>query len=170
MKYAASSIIYLGKRKEKDGTEVVGNIIHCKNFKSRITKENAQIDVRLSYKQGLDRYYGLLELGEELRVFKKVSTRYEMPDGTKVFGKSINNEPEKYFTDEVLKKIDEYTKQNSPTDKTKSRRYVFAQQEGKDYSCVKLTEGKFKDVIYHYGRVAFAPEFAEKLPEHGDCL
>ena len=111
LKYAASSIIYLGKRKEKDGTEVVGNIIHCKNFKSRITKENAQIDVRLSYKQGLDRYYGLLELGEEAGVFKKVSTRYEMPDGTKVFGKSINNEPEKYFTDEVLKKIDEYTKQ-----------------------------------------------------------
>ena len=110
LKYAASSIIYLGKRKEKDGTEVVGNIIHCKNFKSRITKENAQIDVRLSYKQGLDRHYGLLELGEECGVFKKVSTRYEMPDGTKVFGKSINTEPEKYFTDEVLGKIDEYTK------------------------------------------------------------
>ena len=110
LKYAASSIIYLGKRKEKDGTEVVGNIIHCKNYKSRITKENAQIDVRLSYKQGLDRHYGLLELGEEAGVFKKVSTRYEMPDGTKVFGKSINTEPEKYFTKEVLDKIDEHTK------------------------------------------------------------
>ena len=111
LKYAASSIIYLGKRKEKDGTEVIGNIIHCKNFKSRITKENAQIDVRLTYKTGLDRYYGLLELGEEAGVFKKVSTRYEMPDGTKVFGKSINTEPEKYFTKEVLEKIDDYTKQ-----------------------------------------------------------
>ena len=110
LKYAASSIIYLGKRKEKDGTEVVGNIIHCKNYKSRLTKENAQIDVRLTYKQGLDRYYGLLELGEEAGVFKKVSTRYELSDGTKVFGKSINTEPEKYFTDEVLTKIDEYTK------------------------------------------------------------
>ena len=66
LKYAASSIVYLeSKRKEKDGTEVVGNIIHCKNYKSRLTKENAQIDVRLTYKKGLDRYYGLLELGEE---------------------------------------------------------------------------------------------------------
>ena len=111
LKYAASSIIYLGKRKDKDGTEVVGNIIHCKNYKSRITKENAQIDVRLTYKTGLDRYYGLLELGEEAGVFKKVSTRYELPAGTKVFGKSINTEPEKYFTKEVLGKIDEYTKQ-----------------------------------------------------------
>ena len=47
---------------------------------------------------------------------------------------------------------------NSPTEQTKSWRYVFAQQEGKDYSCVKLTEGKFKDVIYHYGKVSFAAE------------
>ena len=34
-----------------------------------------------------------------------------MPDGTKVFGKSINTEPEKYYTKEILEKIDEYTKQ-----------------------------------------------------------
>jgi RecA/RadA recombinase len=111
LKYAASSIIYLGKRKEKDAdNEVIGNIIHCKNYKSRLTKENAQIDVRLTYKSGLDRYYGLLEIAEEAGIFKKVSTRYEMPDGTKVFGKSINDEPEKYFTKEILKQIDETTK------------------------------------------------------------
>jgi RecA/RadA recombinase len=111
LKYAASSIIYLGKRKEKDGdNQVIGNIIHCKNYKSRLTKENAQIDVRLTYKDGLDRYYGLLEIAEEAGIFKKVSTRYELPDGTKVFGKSINDEPEKYFTKEILKQIDETTK------------------------------------------------------------
>ena len=107
LKYAASSIIYLGKRKDKEGTEVVGNIIHCKNYKSRLTKENAQIDVKLTYKKGLDRYYGLLELAEEAGIIKKVSTRYELPDGTKVFGKNINDEPEKYFTKEILDKIDE---------------------------------------------------------------
>ena len=110
LKYAASSIIYLGKRKDKEGTEVVGNIIHCKNFKSRLTKENAQIDVKLTYKKGLDKYYGLLELGEEAGIFKKVSTRYEMPDGSKVFGKNINDDPEKYFTKDVLDKIDEQAK------------------------------------------------------------
>ena len=110
LKYAASSIIYLSKRKDKEGTEVVGNIIHCKNFKSRLTKENAMIDVKLTYKTGLDKYYGLIELGEEAGVFKKVSTRYEMPDGTKVFGKNINENPEKYFTKEVLDKIDETAK------------------------------------------------------------
>jgi len=110
LKYAASSIIYLSKRKDKEGTEVIGNIIHCKNFKSRLTKENAMIDVKLTYKTGLDKYYGLIELGEEAGVFKKVSTRYEMPDGSKVFGKNINDNPEKYFTKEVLDKIDETAK------------------------------------------------------------
>ena len=54
-------------------------------------------------------------------------------------------------------------KQNSPTDKT-SRRYTFAQKEGEEHSCIKITEGKYKDVIYHYGKVAFAPE-SEKKPD-----
>ena len=71
LKYAASSIIYLSKRKEKDGTEVVGNIIHCKNHKSRLTKENKMVDVRLTYDKGLDRYYGLLELAEKHGVFQE---------------------------------------------------------------------------------------------------
>jgi len=110
LKYAASSIIYLSKRKEKEGSEVVGNIIHCKNYKSRITKENAMIDVKLTYTKGLDKHYGLLELAEECGIFKKVSTRYETPGGSKMYGKQILNEPEKYFTKEVLEKIDEYAK------------------------------------------------------------
>ena len=106
LKYAASSIIYLSKKKEKDGTEVVGNIIHCKNHKSRLTKENKMVDVRLTYDKGLDRYYGLLELAEKYEVFKKVSTRYELPDGSKQFGKAILNDPETYFTEDIMHKLD----------------------------------------------------------------
>ena len=107
MKYAASSIIYLSKKKEKDGTEVIGNIIHCKNQKSRLTVENKMVDVRLTYDKGLDRYYGLLDLAEKCGVFKKVSTRFELPDGTKQFGKTILNNPETYFTEEVMEKLNE---------------------------------------------------------------
>ena len=106
LKYAASSIIYLSKKKEKDGTEVVGNIIHCKNHKSRLTKENKMVDVRLTYDRGLDRYYGLLELAEKYDIFKKVSTRYEMPDGSKQFGKEILSHPTKYFTEDIMNKLD----------------------------------------------------------------
>ena len=107
LKYAASSIVYLSKKKEKDGTEVIGNIIHCKNHKSRLTVENKIVDVRLTYDKGLDRYYGLLELAERYEIFKKVSTRYELPDGAKQYGKSILNDPEKYFTEEIMEKLEE---------------------------------------------------------------
>ena len=85
------------RRKEKDGTEIIGNIIHCKNYKSRLTKENKVVDVRLTYDKGLDRYYGLLDLALKYGIFKSVSTRVELPDGTKTFGKTINNNPTKYF-------------------------------------------------------------------------
>ena len=111
LKYAASTIVYLSKKKEKEGTEVVGNIVHCKTYKSRLTKENQMVDVRLSYTKGLDRYYGLLELAVEAGVFSSVSTRIELPDGTKTFGKTINNDPEKYFTPEVMEKLDAFAKE-----------------------------------------------------------
>lgn len=110
LKYTASTIVMLSKKKDKEGTEVVGNIIKAKLFKSRLTKENSEVEVRLSYRDGLDRYYGLLDLAEQAGIFKKVSTRYEMPDGSKVFGKNINDEPEKFFTQEILDKLDEYAK------------------------------------------------------------
>ena len=110
MQYAASSIVFLSKRKEKDGTEVIGNIIHCKMQKSRMTKENKMVDVLLTYSKGLSKYYGLVELAEAAGVFKKVSTRIELPDGTKIFSKQILKDPQKYFTEDVLTKIDEYTK------------------------------------------------------------
>ena len=114
LKYAASSIIFLSKKKEKDGTEVIGNIVHCKNHKSRLTIENKMVDVRLSYEKGLDKYYGLLDIAEKYNIFKKVSTRYELPDGSKQYGKSIMSEPEKYFTEDVMKQIDEAaTKESS---------------------------------------------------------
>ena len=107
LKYAASSIVYLSKKKEKDGTEVIGNIIHCKNHKSRLTQENKMVDVRLTYNKGLDKYYGLLDLAIKYGMFKQVSTRIELPDGTKQHAKTINNDPEKYFTKDVMELLNE---------------------------------------------------------------
>jgi hypothetical protein len=107
LKYAASSIIYLSKKKEKDGTEVIGNIIHCKNAKSRLTVENRIVDVRLSYEKGLDRYYGLLDMALAFGVFTKEGTRVKLPTGKTEFGKTINNNPEKHFTPEVMGLLEE---------------------------------------------------------------
>ena len=110
LKYASSTIIYLSKKKEKDGTEVVGNIIKCKAQKSRLTKENSQIETRLYYDKGLDRYYGLLELGERGGLWKNVAGRYEM-NGKKVYAKQILKDPETYFTTEVMQALDEIAAQ-----------------------------------------------------------
>ena len=110
LKYAASSIIYLSKKKEKDGTEVIGNIIHCKNQKSRLTVENKMVDVRLTYDKGLDKHYGLLDLALKYGIFKQTSTRIELPNGTTQFGKTINNNPEKYFTEDILEQLNECAK------------------------------------------------------------
>jgi len=107
LKYAASTIIYLSKKKEKDGKEVIGNIIKAKTHKSRLSKENKVVEIRLYYdERGLDKYYGLLELGEVGGLWKNVAGRYEM-DGKKVYAKEIYKNPEKYFTDQVMQALDE---------------------------------------------------------------
>ena len=111
LKYAASTIIYLSKKKEKDGTEVVGNLIKAKTAKSRLSKENKDVTIRLFYdERGLDKYYGLLELGELGGLWKNVAGRYEM-DGKKVYAKAILKEPEIYFTPEVMEKLDAIAKE-----------------------------------------------------------
>jgi len=107
LKYAASTIIYLSKSKEKDGKEVVGNIIKCKAVKSRFTKENSLIETRLFYdERGLDKYYGLLELGEKYGVFQRVGNRYKVGESN-LYPKSILADPEKYFTPEIMQALDE---------------------------------------------------------------
>jgi RecA/RadA recombinase len=107
LKYAASTIIHLSKKKEKDGKEIIGNIIKAKTAKSRLSKENKDVEVRLYYdERGLDRYYGLLELGEAGGMWKNVAGRYDLGDGKKIYAKQILAEPEKYFTDEIMEKLD----------------------------------------------------------------
>ena len=112
LKYAASTIIYLSKKKEKDGTEVVGNLIKAKTAKSRLSKENKDVEIRLFYdERGLDRYYGLLELGEIGGLWKNVAGRYDLGDGKKIYAKQILKEPETYFTEEVMEKLDAIAKE-----------------------------------------------------------
>jgi|TARA_B100000424_G_scaffold244808_1_gene215362 RecA/RadA recombinase len=111
LKYAASTIIYLSKGKEKDGTEVIGNIIKAKTFKSRLSRENRDVQIRLFYdERGLDRYYGLLDLAEKHNLVKKVGNRYEIGD-KKVYAKEVYKNPEKYFDDDLMKKLDEAAEQ-----------------------------------------------------------
>ena len=107
LKYAASTIIYLTKSKEKEGTDLVGNIIKCEAKKSRLSKEGSKVATRLYFdERGLDRYYGLLELGEKYGVFKRVGNRIKFGE-VSVYPKSILADPSKYFSEEVMAKLEE---------------------------------------------------------------
>lgn len=108
LKYAASTIAMLTKKKEKDSSgDVIGNIIKVQMYKSRLSKEHSRVEVLLTYDKGLDRYYGLLDLAEKYNIIKKVSTRYELPDGRKVFGKEINNNPQAYYTEDIMQALEQ---------------------------------------------------------------
>lgn len=105
--FAADQIIFLSKAKDKDGTQVTGNIITCSAFKSRLTVENTKVPVRLTYRLGLDRYYGLVDTALAAEIWHKEGNMI-MVDGKKTFRKTIESNPEKYFTQEILEKINEY--------------------------------------------------------------
>ena len=99
----ASTIIYLSKSKEKDGKDVIGNIIKAKAESLDLSKENQQVSVRLYYdERGLDRYFGLLELGEAGGMWKNVA---EDMRSARKYTQSKSIKSEKYFTAEVLEKL-----------------------------------------------------------------
>jgi hypothetical protein len=112
-KYAADIIVFLSKKKDRAADkEVIGNIVKARMMKSRLTKEETVVETRILFDGGLDRHYGLLALAVKQGCVKKVSTRYEFPNGAKVFEKAIFREPEKYFTKDILDSVEVYVKEH----------------------------------------------------------
>ena len=113
MLHLQSSI--LQRKKKKMEQQSLETLSRSKTAKSRLSKENKDVTVRLYYdERGLDRYYGLLELGEIGGLWKNVAGRYEMTvDGEtkKVYAKAILKDPEVYFTPEVMEKLDEIARE-----------------------------------------------------------
>lgn len=108
LKYTASQIFFLSKKKDRDDSkEVVGNIITVRSEKNRMAREQKTVDVKLSYDKGLDRYYGLLPVAVKHGVFVQTSRKYELPDGRKFFENEILRNPEEVYTEEILKLVDE---------------------------------------------------------------
>jgi hypothetical protein len=85
---------------------VIGQIIHCKIEKSRKTRDGKSVDTILTYDKGLDRYYGLLAIALKHGIFKKTSTKVELPDGSTEYESRIQKNPTKYFTKQILDLID----------------------------------------------------------------
>ena len=110
LEYAASTIVFLSKKKDKtldDDDGRTGAVITAHLKKSRMTIEDKKVETWLNYQEGLDKYYGLLTLAEKYGIVKKVSNKYEFPDGRKEFEKAIKKNPEKFFTQDVLDMIEE---------------------------------------------------------------
>jgi len=122
LKYSASTIIYLGKKKEKDGTDFIGNVIKCEAKKSRLTREGSKVETRLFFdERGLERHYGLLELGERAGVWQNKAGRYEV-EGKKIYGKEILKNPEKYFTEDVMEILE----------KQANKEFLYGVNDGED--------------------------------------
>ena len=105
-KFNASTVIYLSKKKEKDGTIVIGNIVHALINKSRFTREGSRVDAFINFSSGLERYYGLLEIGLEHNLINEKGRRFEFPNGELGFRKEIRNNPERFFSEDLLFEIE----------------------------------------------------------------
>ncbi len=101
--YASDNIIMLRKKQDKDDKtkEVKGVFLTAKMFKSRLSRENQDVQMKLSYATGLDRWHGLLELGEEAGIFTKTkvgsSGAYAFPDGEVVLTWKIERDLKTYM-------------------------------------------------------------------------
>jgi RecA/RadA recombinase len=113
-KYASSTTVVLSKSEDAEGKGadkvVRGSIIKAMLGKSRYAKMFQKVHLRLDFTTGLDRHYGLLPLAEASGIVKKVSTKYEFPDGSSHFEKHINDNPEKYYTKEIMEAVEAQAK------------------------------------------------------------
>lgn len=106
--YAASTLLSLKKKKDYDkkSKEVVGTIITVTAKKSRMSIENSKIDMKLNYRNGLDKYYGLVDLGEKHGIFGKSGSYKVMPDGSNHYESAIYANPERFFTPDIMERLD----------------------------------------------------------------
>jgi RecA/RadA recombinase len=107
LNYAASTIVFLSKRVERDKDKnAIGSVVTATLKKARLTVENRRIETLLNYRFGLCRYYGLLPLAEKFGIVKKGEKQYEWPNGKKAYESVIDKNPENFFTKEILDQID----------------------------------------------------------------
>jgi len=109
--FLSDVVLFLSKRKDKEGTVQIGNFITVRARKSRFTRENSAVEVYLNFKTGINKYHGLLPFAEKAGVFRKIGNRYTVQDGRKLYEKQIMQSPEEFFTKEVLDQINDVIKE-----------------------------------------------------------
>jgi RecA/RadA recombinase len=105
--YSSDEVLMLTKSKARDeDNQIVGVKLTATAMKSRIVQEGKRVEVVLNFQTGIDKWHGLLDLCLAYGIFEKTSTQIQVDANTKVFGKAIRENPEKYFTKEVLDRLD----------------------------------------------------------------
>ena len=109
LKYAASTIIFLGKKKYKDEDDnkvVLGSILTAILDKSRFTRYGSTAELLLTHERGLDKYWGLFDFGKENGLLVAgtgekgngiKANHYKFPDGQIAPRKDIEANPSQYF-------------------------------------------------------------------------
>ncbi|MGL4521781.1 MAG: recombinase RecA [Bacilli bacterium] len=77
--YSADTVIFLGRRQVKDGTEVVGYEFVMNIEKSRYVKEKSKLPLTVTFDGGINMYSGLLELALELGFVVKPKNGWYQP-------------------------------------------------------------------------------------------
>lgn len=112
VEYASSGVIYLSKKYEKDSQKnVTGAIITATNNKSRFTREKLKVDMLIKFEGGLDRHYGLLDFATEADGIHYNGRQFVVGED-KFFKKHILEDPETFYTNDILKKLDDYFERN----------------------------------------------------------
>lgn len=108
--FLSDTIIYLTRSKDRDDKtkEVVGNKIKAVTDKNRYAKPFREVVLSLNFDGGLQRYGGLLELAVSSGLVKKVSNKYQFPNGASEFESKIEQNPEKFFTQEFLEELEKH--------------------------------------------------------------
>jgi RecA/RadA recombinase len=107
LKYSASSIVYLSKSKARDEEKKqIGNIIRCQLIKGRKAVEGKEVDLSMTFLNGLEKYSGLLDIALEGGAFTVDGRSIVMPNGVSASRSEIEENPAKYFTEEILKAVD----------------------------------------------------------------
>lgn len=73
--YSADNIFIIGRQQEKEGNEISGYNFVIKVEKSRYVKEGSKIPVTVSFKNGISKWSGLLDLATEAGMVQKVRKR-----------------------------------------------------------------------------------------------
>ena len=106
LKYAGSTIMFLTKLKDAYAERDNAAIIRSTLYKSRYTREKTRVHTRLTFDKGLDRYFGLVPFAVDAGILENDAGRIKFPDGSKHFEKTINLDPERFWTPDLLARLD----------------------------------------------------------------